>query len=69
MKIHNLKINNPILEVFTKEYRENALYNQSLKINISKFRLNNDNYDVEEVVKLLKKRGFINNYKGIKNES
>ena len=72
MKIINLKIyneiknlfeNNKVLKVFTKEYKDETLYQLLLEKNINVFKLKSNNFDVDENIKLLKKRDFNNNFK------
>lgn len=65
MKIKNLKIGiikNPVLRVFTKEYMDEIRYRELLEKNKDIFKLKcEDDFDLEERIKLLKLIDFNNN--------
>lgn len=62
-KINNIFHSNPILYTFTKEYQKEIKYREFMKEHINTFKLKNDNFDVEESVKILKKNNFESNFR------
>lgn len=54
---------NKVLQVFTKEYKEETKYQLYLEKNINKMKFKSNNYNVEEKVKVLKMKNFNSNFK------
>ena len=62
--IKNLNIRkNVIFKIFTKEFKEETSIRENLKGYTSKVKLNTDNYDVDERMKVLIKDNFQSNFK------
>lgn len=62
-KNNNIFHSNPILYTFTKEYQQDIKYREFMKEHINTFKLKNDNFDVEESFKILKKNNFESNFR------
>ena len=62
-KVKNLFEDNKVLKVFTKEYKDETLYQLLLEKNINIFKLKSNNYNVDKNIKLLKKHNFNSNFK------
>ena len=50
-----------IMEVFTKEYKEETKYQIYMEENVDKMKLANENFDADEAVERLKRKEFQNN--------
>ncbi len=62
--IKNLNIRrNVIFKIFTKEFKEETKVRENLKSYASRVKLNTDNYDVDEKVKVLIKDNLQSNFK------
>ena len=61
-KINEMCRKNVILNVFTKEYKNEILYREILNKNVDIFKLNDNSEEVSEVIKRLKKVNFKNNF-------
>ena len=65
MNIRNLKvfqtiIRIPIVNVFTKEYKEETNYYNFSRNNIDQMKFKSNNYDVEEKIKILREKRGVN---------
>ena len=68
-KVHQFFLNNPVLKVFTQEYKKETKYHECMKKNVNIFKLESSNYDISEDIKILEKMNFKNNYKiSVKDE-
>lgn len=54
---------NVIFKIFTKEFKEETKVRENLKNYVSRVKLNSDNYDADEKVKVLIKDNFQSNFK------
>lgn len=53
---------NKVLEVFTKQYREETKYQIFMEKHKDLFKLNGDNFNVDETIDRLRKNGFHSNF-------
>ncbi len=61
--IKNLNIRkNVIFKIFTKEFKAETKVRENLKSYVSRVKLNSDNYDVDEIIKILIKDNFQSNF-------
>ena len=56
-----MSILSKIMEVFTKEYKEETKYQIFMEENVDKMKLANENFDADESVERLKRKEFQNN--------
>ena len=54
---------NKVLQVFTKEYKEETKYLEFIKKYINYIKLKSNNYDLEERIKILENKKFDSNFK------
>jgi hypothetical protein len=52
-----------VLEVFTKEYREEAEYQEWARAHLSRFKLKGGTEDAEEKLRLLAEEGFASDFR------
>lgn len=62
-KINNIFKKYKILQVFTKEYRDETKMYECLEENSDVFKLNDEGFDVDENVKTLIKNNYKSNFK------
>jgi hypothetical protein len=54
---------NKILEVFTKQYKEETKYQIFMEKNVDRIKLQSNNYDVEERIQRLKNKNLKSNFR------
>jgi hypothetical protein len=50
-----------VTKIFTKEYKKEIEYYEMLKKNVEKIKLKSDDYDIDEVIEVLRKENFSSN--------
>lgn len=58
-----------VLKVFTKEYKEEIKEYEFMQKQLKRMKLSSDNYDVEEVIRLLKENDPTDNQEMQNNDS
>lgn len=56
-------LNKPVLEVFTKKYRDETKYIEFIKRNIEQFKIKSNNENIDEIIRNMKDLGYESNFK------